>query len=203
MRSSIVSIGVVMLVAALLRFWHLGRMVPSHDEMQFVDPVLEVMRTGAYRPPILSRPTLPVYLLLAVSAIHFIWGALIGAWRTVADFTAADVLGWGRAFSALLGTAVVFVVYSIGMRWGARHALLGAGMMAVLPTHVDVSRDIGDGSPLTFFAALTLLLSLSGVERPRRGIFFGAGAAAGLAVALTRTGPAPTVDTSLGTAHPF
>jgi len=30
-----------------------------------------------------------------------------------------------------------------------------------------------------------------------------AGAAAGLAVALTRTGPAPTVGTSLGTAHPF
>ncbi len=30
-----------------------------------------------------------------------------------------------------------------------------------------------------------------------------AGAAAGLAVALTRTGPAPTVTTSLGTAHPF
>ena len=41
-----------------------------------------------------------------------------------------------------LGTAVVLIVYQIGMRWGARHALVAAGLMAVTPTHVAASREI-------------------------------------------------------------
>jgi 4-amino-4-deoxy-L-arabinose transferase-like glycosyltransferase len=93
------------------------------------------------------------------------------------------VLTWGRGTSAFLGTAVVFLVFQIGMRWGARHALLGAGLMAVSPTHVAASRAIGHESPLTFFAALTLLLSLVAIERGRPRAFAAAGAAAGLAAA--------------------
>jgi len=115
--------------------------------------------------------------------VHFILGAIAGAWRSVAEFGPGQVVAWGRGLSALLGTAVVFIVYQIGMRWGARHALLAAGLMAVMPTHVAVSRQIGQESPLTFFSALSLLLSLVAIERGGRRRFIIAGAAAGLAAA--------------------
>jgi 4-amino-4-deoxy-L-arabinose transferase-like glycosyltransferase len=74
-------------------------------------------------------------------------------------------------------------VYQIGLRWGARHALLGAGLMAVTPMHVAASREIGGNAPLTLFAALTLLLSIRATERVQRRTLIAAGAAAGLAAA--------------------
>ena len=107
-------------------------------------------------------------------------GATLGAWHTLERFGPAQVVGWGRGFSALAGTISVVVVYHFGMRWGARHALLGAGLMAVAPAQVSASREVGAGALLTLFAALTLLLTLAATERARRKAFAAAGAAAGL-----------------------
>lgn len=183
MRASVVSLGLVLCSAALLRFWHLGDGELSAREVLVVDPVLQMLHAGSYRPSALAHPAFPVYVYTVVSVLHFIWGALGGAWHAAADFGAPQVVAWGRGFSALLGVAVVAIVYQIGMRWGARHALLAAGMMAVMPTHVAVSRDVSDGSLVAFFATVTLLLSLSAIERPRRSVFTAAGVCAGLAAA--------------------
>src|SRR5436309_3538877 len=183
MRSSLVSIGLVVVSGALLRYWNLRHGAMSTTEMQIVEPVVQLLQTGSYHPQALTQPTLPVYLHAGVAVMHFLWGAIAGAWRSTSSFGAAQLIAWGRASSALLGTATVFVVYQIGMRWGARHALLAAGLMAVTPTHVAVSRQIGEGSPLTFFSALSLLLSLVAIERGGRRRFIIAGAAAGLAAA--------------------
>src|SRR5207253_2253563 len=136
MRASLVRVGVVVAAGALLRFWNLRQAPVTDVEMQVIEPVLQLMRTGSYRPIALTQPTLPVYLQTAVAVVHFLWGAIAGVWRSVADFGAPQLIGWGRGCSALLGTAVVFIVYQIGMRFGARHALLAAGLMAVAPTHV-------------------------------------------------------------------
>ena len=160
LRSSLVSIGLVVVSGALLRYWNLRHGLIAPLETDVIDPVLLLMHTGSYRPQALTEPTLPIYLHALVAIVHFILGAIVGAWRSVAEFGPGQVVAWGRGLSALLGTAVVFIVYQIGMRWGARHALLAAGLMAVTPTHVAVSRQIGEGSPLTFFSALSLLLSL-------------------------------------------
>jgi 4-amino-4-deoxy-L-arabinose transferase-like glycosyltransferase len=183
MRSSAVSLGLVLLVAAGLRLWDVREAAISTRELIVLDPVVQLMHAGTYRPATIAWPALPVYVYTAVSVAHFIWGALIGAWHNAAGFAAAQVVGWGRGFSAILGIAVVVLVYQIGMRWGARHALLAAGLMAVMPTHVVASREIGDGALVTFFTTLTLLLSLVGIERPRRATFATAGVTAGLAAA--------------------
>src|SRR5256885_929964 len=90
--------------------------------------------------------------------------------------------------SSLLG---VVLVHRIGMRWGARHALLAAGLMAVAPLHVAASREIGGASLVTFFAALGLLLSIASTEQHDRSLIVStamAGAAAGLAAASEYAG---------------
>jgi 4-amino-4-deoxy-L-arabinose transferase-like glycosyltransferase len=181
LRVSILGISLIVVSGALLRFWNLRNGGVTPIEREIIDPVVQLLHTGSYRPLALTRPTLPLYLQAAVATVHFLWGAVIGRWPSTSAFQAEQVITWGRACSALLGTAVVFVVYQIGARWGARHALLAAGLMAVMPTHVAASREIGDGSPLTFFTALTLLLSLAACERKHRRAFAAAGAAAGLA----------------------
>jgi len=183
MRSSLVSVGLVVVSGALLRYWNLRHGSVGPFETEIVDPVLQLIHTGSYRPQALVRPTLPIYLHALVAIVHFILGAITGVWRSLAEFGPGQVIAWGRGFSALVGTAVVFIVYQIGMRWGARHALLAAGLMAVTPTHVAVSRQIGEGSPLTFFSALSLLLSLIAIERGGRRRFILAGLAAGFAAA--------------------
>jgi 4-amino-4-deoxy-L-arabinose transferase-like glycosyltransferase len=90
--------------------------------------------------------------------------------------------------TALIGAATVLVVYHIGMRWGARHALLAAGLMAVLPLHVRYSHFVLTDTPLTFFVALTFLLSLVAHERGSLASFAAAGAASGLAAATKYNG---------------
>jgi 4-amino-4-deoxy-L-arabinose transferase-like glycosyltransferase len=181
MRSSLVNVGLVVVSAALLRYWSLRLGFVSAIETEVVRGASQLIRTGSYRPAALTHPTLPLYLHTAVAIVHFLVGAVRGAWTSLADYGPHQFVAWGRGFSAFLGTAVVVIVYQIGMRWGARHALLAAGLMAVTPAHVAVSREIGDGSPLVFFSALTLLCSLAAVERGRRRSFIAAGAAAGLA----------------------
>ena len=183
LRSSLLGVGIVVVSAAVLRYWGVRHGAPTGVESGIVGAVLDLMRTGSYRPNLLAAPTLPLYLQALVAIVHFLLGAAVGAWRSVGDFDAAQIVPWGRGWSALLGTAAVFVVYHIGTRWGARHALLAAGLMAVTPMHVAVSREIGDGAPFAFFAALTLLLSLAASERGTRRRFALAGAAAGLAAA--------------------
>jgi 4-amino-4-deoxy-L-arabinose transferase-like glycosyltransferase len=188
LRTSLLSIGIVVVSAAALRGWNVSQGPLSAAENEIVAAVVQLLHTGTYRPAALTAPTLPVYLHAAVAVVHFLWGATLGVWRTVGEFGAEQVLAWGRAASAVLGTAAVFLVYQIGMRWGARHALLAAGLMAVTPVHVAASREISAGAPFAFFTALTLLLSVKACERPSRRTFAAAGVAAGLAAACHYAG---------------
>src|SRR5437660_1717783 len=183
LRASLLNIGIVVISAAVLRGWRVQQGPLAPAESDIVAAVLQLVHTGTYRPAALAAPTLPIYIHAAVAIVHFLWGATLGAWRTVAEFGPDQVLAWGRACSALLGTAAVVLVYQVGMRWGARHALLAAGLMAVTPAHVAASREISAGAPLAFFTALTLLLSVKACDRASRRAFVAAGAAAGLAAA--------------------
>ena len=122
MRSSLLSIGLVVVSGALLRFWNLTHLQVSPAETRLVAAVAQLIHSGAYRPRMLDQPALPMYLQTSVSMVHFIWGAMAGAWRSVTDFGPEHMIGWGRGFSAVVGTATVFIVYQVGSRWGARHA---------------------------------------------------------------------------------
>src|SRR5438034_11647142 len=116
LRASLLSIGIVVVSGAVLRYWNLRHGTFAPIESDIVGPVVQLLHTGSYRPAALLQPTLPVYLHAAVAVVHFLWGATSGAWRSIAAFGPEQVLGWGRGCSALLGTAVVFIVYQVGMR---------------------------------------------------------------------------------------
>jgi 4-amino-4-deoxy-L-arabinose transferase-like glycosyltransferase len=191
LRTSRLALVIVLIAAAVLRFWALGRGIPyavQVDEPEIVERAVSMMRAGSLHPHFFDYPGLYLYVQLAVAVARFIAGALAGEWTSLAQATGGSFYLWGRAVTATFGVATVMLVYQVGMRWGTRHALLAAGLMAVLPLHVRYSHYVLTDTPLTFFVTLTMLLSLVAHERGTLGGFVWAGAAAGLAAATKYNG---------------
>lgn len=191
-RPATLALAVVLTAAALLRFWALGAGIPvalAVDEPQVMNRSVQMMKTGSLDPRgFYDYPGLYLYVQTAVACARFLAGATTGRWKSLDEVGADDFYLWGRAVTAILGTATVLVVYRIGTRWGSHCALLAAALLAVMPLHVRESHYVLTDVPMTFFVALTLLLSLAAHERPTRGAFAKAGLAAGLAAATKYPG---------------
>jgi 4-amino-4-deoxy-L-arabinose transferase-like glycosyltransferase len=197
LRTSRLALAIVLIAGAILRFWALGHGIPYDvqiDEPEIIERALVMMRTGSLNPHgFFDYPTFYIYVQFLAACARFISGAIGGAWTSLGQVTAADFYLWGRAVTAAFGVATVMLVYQIGTRWGARHALLAAGLLAVLPLHVRYSHFALTDTPLTFFVTLTFLLSLSAHERGTLRAFAWAGAAAGLAAATKYNGGASLI----------
>lgn len=191
MRPSRLGLLLVLAVAAALRFWALGHGIPhalSVDEPEIVERALRMMKAGTLNPHFFDYGQLQIYIQLLVSVVRFIAGSVTGAWDSLAQVTSDSFYLWGRAVTAAFGVATVLVVFRIGLRWGARHALLAAALMALMPLHVRYSHYVLTDTPLTLFVALTMLMSLTAHERPAMRAFAWAGAMAGLAAATKYNG---------------
>jgi 4-amino-4-deoxy-L-arabinose transferase-like glycosyltransferase len=181
---------VVLAVAAALRFWALGHGIPyalSVDEPEVMLRVLAIMRTGDYNPHFFHYPGFIFYMHLPVAILRFVAGAAGGAWRSLEVVSPGDFYLWSRALTATFGVLTVLVVHQVGLRWGSRHALLAAALLAVVPLHVRESHYVLADVPMTFFVALTWLLALVAHERGTWSAFALAGVAAGLATSTKYT----------------
>ena len=191
MRRPGIVLAIILGIAALLRFWALGAGIPYSvevDEPELMDRAVRMMQTGDFNPHFFHYPGFYIHLQMAVAVVRFLAGATAGEWRSLADVSPYDFYYWGRATTALLGTATVLVLFQVGMRWGTRYALLAAGLLAVMPMHVRASHFVLTDVPVTFFVALAWLLALRAHESPRWTAFAAAGAAAGVAAATKYTG---------------
>ena len=191
MRQSRVTLLLILLVAAGLRFWGIGSGIPFSpqvDEPELMERSVRMMRTGDFNPHFFDYPGLYIHLQMVVAVLRFLFGATVGEWGSLAETSTFDFYVWGRALTALIGTATVLVLYHIGMRWGTRYAALGSGLLAVMPMHVRESHFVLTDVPVTFFVALAWLMALRAHEQPRIASFAVAGAVAGLAAATKYPG---------------
>jgi len=90
---------------------------------------------------------------------------------------------WGRFASVLFGLATVLLVFELGRHlYGTGAGLIAASILALMPYHVAVTRQVLLDGPQTFFLTLTLyLLARYGTSRGRVWLY-AAGAALGLSV---------------------
>ncbi len=159
------------------------------DEPEIVVRAVNMMKTGSLDPNhFFDYPGLYIYLQLLVAILRFIVGAIGGEWSSLQQASPDAFYLWARALTALFGVATVLVVFRIGLRWGARHALLAAGLLAVLPLHAYYSHYALTDVPLTFFVSLTMLLSLAAHEKGTLSSLAFAAAGAGLAAATKYNG---------------
>src|SRR5829696_2218603 len=180
-----------LLAAGLLRFWALPHGVPFSvqvDEPEVMIRAVRMMKTGDLNPHFFDYPSLYMYVQAAVATARFLFGAVRGEWASLAQAPPEAFYLWGRAVTAIMGTATVWVLYRAAIRWGRATALLAAVMFAVMPLHVRESHFVLTDVPVTFFVVLALLLSLRAHERGSAGAFALAGAAAGLAAGTKYNG---------------
>ncbi len=182
----------IVLLAALLRFWTIGRGLPysvGADEPDIMIRVLHMLRTGDFNPHgFFDYPTLTFYLQVVVAAARFLAGAARAQWVSLDGIWPGDFYLWARAFTALLGVITVYVVYRAGTRWGAMTAVIAGLAMAVQPQLVREAHYALTDTPLTLFVALTMLTSLVANETGRLRWFILAGAMAGLSAATKYNG---------------
>ena len=180
-----------LVAAALLRFWGLSQGVPFSvqvDEPEVMVRAVGMMKTGDLNPHFFDYPSLYMYMEAIVAVARFLFGAMRGEWSALAQAPTEAFYLWGRALTALIGTATVLVVFQVGLRWSRPVALLAAVLFAVMPLHVRESHFVLTDVPVTFFVMLTLLMSLRAHERSTARAFALAGAAAGLAAATKYNG---------------
>lgn len=177
--------------AALLRFWALSQGVPfgvQVDEPEVMVRAVGMMKTGDLNPHFFDYPSLYMYMEAVVAVARFLVGAMQGQWSSLAQAPTEAFYVWGRALTAVMGTATVWVVFQVGLRWSRPVALLAAVMFAVMPLHVRESHFVLTDVPMTFFVMITLLMSLRAHERATVRAFALAGVAAGLAGATKYNG---------------
>jgi Dolichyl-phosphate-mannose-protein mannosyltransferase len=130
-RGRLLSAGVpltaILALAAFLRFWHLAATGFNSDEAVYTGSAASLAGDGTVRamfPVFRAHPLLFQVLLSLVLRVH--------------DSDAA-----ARALAAAIGVATVAMTYLLGRRlYGRRSGLLAALLLAVMPYHVIVSRQV-------------------------------------------------------------
>lgn len=161
-----VALAVALAVGAALRFVRLGAVGLNSDEAVYASQAASLAGnphfTGLF--PVVRAHPLLLQMLISPFYAH-------GVPDTV-----------GRYATALFGVGTIAVTYAIGrVLYHPWVGALGALLLAVMPYHVVISRQIMLDGPMAFFATLSLLFVAIAASRSDGRWLVAAGAALGLA----------------------
>ena len=197
----------ILLVALGLRLWGIGFGLPNlyhPDEDAVLIPAITIVKTGDLEPTRMEYGTLHIYVLTAVSVVVFLISARNGYITTPeqlavfergtypAVYAHPEYFLAARATSALIGTAIVLLIYMLARRLGnQRQAVMAAVLAAILPALVTHAHFATPDTLLTFFSLLALILLLRAYdnwERNTMWAYAGAGFVCGLAASTKYNG---------------
>ncbi|WP_406445920.1 glycosyltransferase family 39 protein [Streptomyces sp. NBC_01613] len=162
----------ILLVAAFLRLWQLTATGFNSDEAVYTGTAASLAgdhRLGSLFPVFRAHPVLFQSLVSLALRVH------------ESDWAA-------RAVPALLGVATVAMTYGLGHRlYGRRAALVGALLLAVMPYHVVVSRQVLLDGPMTLCATGALYCVVRYAESPAPRWLLAAGGMLGFTVLAKET----------------
>jgi predicted membrane-bound mannosyltransferase len=158
-------LGAILALAAVLRTWQLNEVGFNSDEAVYsgqAAAIAEDSGVGDLFPVFRAHP------LLLQTVLSLGWRLGLG-------------VGFERFAVAAIGVATVYLVYELGkLLYGSRTGLVAALLMALMPYHVVVTRQVLLDGPMTLFATLTLLLLARFVLSGRPAWLYASGAAMGL-----------------------
>ena len=123
-------LALALLAAGLLRFWALPHGVPFSlqvDEPEVMLRAVRMMKTGDLNPHFFDYPTLYMYVQALVATARFLAGAVHGEWASLAQAPPEAFYVWGRAVTAIAGTATVWVLYRAAHTVGTAHGAARRG----------------------------------------------------------------------------
>jgi Dolichyl-phosphate-mannose-protein mannosyltransferase len=155
----------ILVVAAALRVWRLNEVGFNSDEAVYAGQGAAIAGDHDLEPlfPVFRAHPLLFQTLLSVGfRLH------LGE-------------GFERLSAAVLGVATVYLVFELGrLLYGRTVGLLAALLIALMPYHVVVTRQVLLDGPMTLFATLTLVLIARFAIERKPGWLYAAGAAMGL-----------------------
>jgi Dolichyl-phosphate-mannose-protein mannosyltransferase len=158
--------------AVFLRLWQINRLGFNSDEAVYAGQAASIANVPDLKPffPIFRAHPLLFQTMLSIGY----------------RFGTGDL--FARLFADLFGAGAVVVTYLTGSTlYGRRAGVIAALLLALMPYHVVVSRQVLLDGPMTFFATLALYLVARSVVGRAPVWLFAAAAAMGLAVLSKET----------------
>jgi Dolichyl-phosphate-mannose-protein mannosyltransferase len=189
------AIAAIAAIAFAIRAWTIRGGLPyvDHpDEPNPIDYVVGMLRTGDPNPHAFQKPSLYVYLLLAVLSVHYRRGLATGLYESfdrmhVTTHLYTTIPGfflWGRLLTAAIATLTVVFAYAIGRRvWSRGAGLIAALFLALAPFHMRHSQYVTTDVTSGWLILMTFGAALAVARAGRWRDYLAAGAFAGLAAA--------------------
>ena len=187
------ALAAIALAAFALRAWTLRLNLPyvDHpDEPNPINYVVGMLRTGDPNPHFFQKPSLYVYLLLAVLGPHYAWGRASGLYAPLDQMSVTTHLYttipgfflWGRVLTAAIGALTVLCAGVIARRIaGWRAGVLAALFLALAPFHMRHSQYVTTDVATAWLVLLAFGAALAVARRGRWADYLAAGAFVGLA----------------------
>jgi hypothetical protein len=189
------AIAAIALLAFAVRVWTIRGGLPyvDHpDEPNPIDYVVRMLRSGDPNPHAFQKPSLYVYLLLAVLSAHYRRGLAMGLYQSLDQMNVTTHLYttipgfflWGRLLTAVFATLTVLFAYAIGRRvWSQGAGLIAALFLALAPFHLRHSQYVTTDVASGWLILMTFGAALAVTRAGRWRDYLAAGAFAGLAAA--------------------
>jgi hypothetical protein len=167
------AMAIIMGSAVGLRIWELGQVGFNTDEAVYSGQAAAIAGASILKNifPIFRAHPLLFHVILS---LVFRFG--------VSDFT-------GRVVAVIIGLATVYLAYMLGdLLYGKNAGILAALILAVMPYHVVVSRQVLLDGPMVFFSTLTLYLLARFAKTGRPAWLHAVGIGMGLTFLAKETG---------------
>lgn len=163
----------ILMIAFALRFVGINQVGYNSDEAVYSGQAAAIAQDktlSEFFPVFRAHPLLFQFLLSVLYRVH------------VSDFL-------GRSFSALFGIATVYLVYLLGKDlYNPKTGLLASLLLAIMPYHIVITRQVILDGSMTFFATLTLYLLVRYVQTNQAAWLYASGAGLALTALTKETG---------------
>lgn len=158
-------LGAILALGAALRVWQLNQVGFNSDEAVYSGQAAAIAEDSGLED---LFPVFRAHPLLLQTVLSLGWRLDLG-------------VGFERFVVAGMGLVTVYLVYELGkLLYGSRTGLVAALLMALMPYHVVVTRQVLLDGPMVMFATLTLLLLARFVLTQRPGWLYATGVSMGL-----------------------
>ena len=158
-------LGAILALGAVLRVWQLNQVGFNSDEAVYSGQAAAIAEDSGLED---LFPVFRAHPLLLQTVLSLGWRLDLG-------------VGFERFVVAGMGLVTVYLVYELGkLLYGSRTGLVAALLMALMPYHVVVTRQVLLDGPMVMFATLTLLLLARFVLTQRPGWLYATGVSMGL-----------------------
>ncbi len=168
------TLSVMITAGAVLRFWHINDLGYNSDEAVYSGQAAALSgdpELSKYFPIFRAHPMVFQYLLALAFNI----------------FGVHDIIG--RSLVAIIGLLTLVLVYKAGTAlYGRWVGVVAASLMAVMPYHVIITRQVLLDGPLTFATTLTLLMLVRYAVTGRAVYLMAVGSGLGLVFLTKETG---------------